>query len=56
MTTEIDMFEVLKAKVLAGESIYFNGPLEGPAFALHVAMITRLARETGAAVNVTYVA
>lgn len=54
--TSIDMVEVLKTKVLAGEAIFFNGPLEGPAFALHVALVNRLARETGAAVNVTYVA
>jgi hypothetical protein len=52
---DIDMFELLKAKVLASETIYFRGTLEGPAFALHVAMIERLAHETESAINVTYI-
>lgn len=53
-TQELDLFDLLKNKVASGEPIYFNGPMEGAVFAMHVATVARIGKETGKAVTVVY--
>lgn len=52
--TEVDLFEVLAARVRAGEPIHITGPLDGLVGQLHLATITKLRAETGLPVRVVY--
>lgn len=51
---EVDLFDVLSARVRAGEPIHIAGPLDGPVGLLHLATIARLRRETDLVVQVFY--
>ena len=51
---EVDLFEVLAARVRAGEAIHITGPLAGSVGQLHLATITKLRAETGLPVRVVY--
>lgn len=52
--TEVDLFEVLAARVRAGEPIHITGPLGGAVGELHLAIVSRLRSETGLPVRVIY--
>jgi len=52
--TEVDLFEVLAARVRAGEPIHITGPLDGSTGQLHLATIAKLRAETGLPVRVVY--
>ena len=52
--SEMDMFDLLAARVRAGEPIHVSGPLDDVQGRLHIAMINRLTRETGMYVRVIY--
>lgn len=45
---------ILKARVLAGQPIYFIGEMAGPAFEAHVAAVGQLQRELGRSITVVY--
>ncbi len=51
---EIDMFDVMAAKVRAGEPLHVLGQLEGGIGKLHIAMINRLKAATGMPVHVIH--
>lgn len=51
---EVDLHEVLVAKVRAGEPIYIAGPLDGPDGHVHLETISRLRSETGLPVRVIF--
>lgn len=51
---EVDLFEVLAARVRASESICITGPREGPVGQIHLATISRLRAGTGLPVRVIY--
>jgi len=51
---EVDLHEILAAKVRAGEPIYITGSLDGPVGHAHLATISRLRRETGLPVRVIF--
>lgn len=51
---DVDMFEAMKAKVLAGEPIYIGGPLESPTGAVYLRLIERLRAATGRAVTMVF--
>jgi hypothetical protein len=51
---EVDLFDVLAARVRAGEPIHVAGPLDEVQGQLHVALVNRLRRETGLPVQVLH--
>ncbi|RTL47035.1 MAG: hypothetical protein EKK53_00840 [Burkholderiales bacterium] len=51
---EVDLFDVLLAKALAGEQIHIQGPMTGTVAMMHIATIERLKHETGKPVSVVY--
>jgi len=51
---DLDLSDVLAARVRAGEPIHISGPLDGPIGLAHLATISRLRAETGLAVRVIY--
>ncbi len=53
-TQDIDLTDVVGARVLAGDPIYFVGPMSGEAFALHAGLVDRLGLEVGRSVTVVY--
>jgi len=52
--SEIDLFQVMAAKVRAGEPVHIAMPATEPLLRLHLDMITRLRTETGLPVHVIY--
>lgn len=54
MANEVDMFEVMREKVLRGEEIVVNGELGNINAQLHGAMIDRLLRETKQPIKVLH--
>ncbi|MDR6397927.1 hypothetical protein ACTOWA_00500 [Herbaspirillum seropedicae] len=52
--TEVDIIETLKAKVLAGQPIYFSGQLTEANAKIHLATVNRLRELTGLPVHVIY--
>ena len=53
-STEVDLMEVLAARVRAGAPIHINGPLDGPVATAHLSMVSRLRSEIGMPVHVIY--
>lgn len=51
---EVDMFDVLAARVRSGQSIHVNGQLDDVQGKLHVALVNRLRSETGMPVHVIH--
>ena len=51
---ELDIFDFLAARVRAGECIHITGPLDATVGQELMATISRLRRETGAAVRVIF--
>lgn len=51
---EIDLFDVLAARVRAGQPIHVTGQLDETLGRLHLAMVNRLRAETGMAVHVIH--
>ncbi len=51
---DVDLFEALKVKVLAGEPIYLGGPIDSPMAALHLRLVERLKATTGRSVTVIF--
>lgn len=52
--SEIDLFQVMVAKVRAGEPVHISVPATEPLLHLHLATINRLRAETGMPVQVIY--
>lgn len=52
--SEVDVFDVLVARVRGGVPIHVSGPLDDIQGRLHIDMINRLTRETGMYVRVIY--
>lgn len=51
---ELDLIDVLAARVRAGEPIHITGPLDGPVGQVHLATISKLRTETGLPVRVIF--
>jgi len=54
VTTEVDFFDLMAAKVRNSEPLVIQGPITGLLSNVHFALIERLKSETGLPVRVIY--
>lgn len=54
LPSEVDLVDVIAARVQTGKPVYVTGPLDDAQGRLHVAMINRLRNETGKPIHVIH--